>query len=109
MALRYFVNGGLNNNWGQTGAQSNWSLTSGGAGGQTVPTAADDVIFDASSPNCNLDVAGTCLSFNATSYGAKTWALGTNNISVAGGVLRLRPQRTKPSIITMPMPGISPS
>ena len=28
---------------------------------------------------------------------------------VAGGVLRLRPQRTSPSIITMPMPGISPS
>lgn len=89
MALRYFVNGGLNNNWGQTGAQSNWSLTSGGAGGQAVPTASDDVIFDASSPNCNLNVAGTCLSFNATSYGAKTWALGTNNISVAGGVFTL--------------------
>lgn len=89
MALRYFVNGGLNNNWGQTGAQSNWSLTPGGAGGQAVPTAADDVIFDVSSPNCTLDVAGTCLSFNASTYGAKTWALGTNNISVAGGVFTL--------------------
>jgi ApbE superfamily uncharacterized protein (UPF0280 family) len=30
-------------------------------------------------------------------------------ISVAGGVLRLRPQRTMPSIITMPTPGMSPS
>lgn len=89
MALRYFVNGGLNNSWNQTGAQSNWSLTPGGAGGQTVPSASDDVIFDASSPACTLTGAATCLSFNASTYGAKTWALGTNNISVAGGVFTL--------------------
>ena len=33
----------------------------------------------------------------------------TNGTSFAGGVLRLRPQRTMPSIMTMPMPGMSPS
>ena len=33
----------------------------------------------------------------------------THGTSVAGGVLRLRPQRTRPSIITMPTPGRSPS
>ena len=32
----------------------------------------------------------------------------TLGIWVAGGVLRLRPQRTRPSIMTMPMPGMSP-
>jgi hypothetical protein len=85
MALRYFVNGGLNNSWNQTGAQSNWSLTSNGAGGQAVPSAIDDVIFDASSPACTLTGAATCLSFNASTYGTKLWALGTNNISVAAG------------------------
>jgi hypothetical protein len=37
------------------------------------------------------------------------WLPSTTGISVAGGVLRLRPQRTKPSIMTMPMPGMSPS
>jgi hypothetical protein len=89
MALRYFVNGGLNNSWNQTGAQSNWSLTPGGAGGQTVPSASDDVIFDASSPACTLTGAATCLSFNASTYGTKTWALGTNNISVALGSFTL--------------------
>ena len=89
MALRYFVNGGLNNSWNQTGAQSNWSLTSNGAGGQTVPSASDDVIFDSFSPACTLTGAATCLSFNASTYGAKTWALGTNNISVGAGVFTL--------------------
>jgi hypothetical protein len=89
MALRYFVNGGLNNNWTQTGAQSNWSTAPGGTGGASVPTNADDVIFDASSPNCNLDGNGTCLSFDANTYGAKTWSLNANNITVAGGIFRL--------------------
>jgi hypothetical protein len=89
MALRYFVNGGLNNSWNQTGVQSNWSLTSNGAGGQTVPSASDDVIFDAFSPACTLTGAATCLSFNASTYGTKLWALGTNNISVAAGAFTL--------------------
>jgi len=89
MALRYFVNGGLNNNWTQTGAQSNWSTAPGGAGGASVPTSADDVIFDASSPNCNLDGNGTCLSFDANTYGAKTWSLNSNSINVGTGIFRL--------------------
>jgi len=58
VANRFFVTGlGGNNNWGQTGAGSNWSLTSGGAGGQTVPTASDDVFFDGNSPNCTVDTS----------------------------------------------------
>jgi hypothetical protein len=89
MALRYFVNGGLNNNWTQTGVQSNWSTTSGGAGGASVPTSADDVIFDALSPNCNLNGNGTCLSFDANTYGAKTWSLNSNSINVGPGIFRL--------------------
>ena len=54
-----------------------------------IPTASDDVIFEAASANCILNVAGTCLSFNASTYGTKTFALGTNNISVGAGVFTL--------------------
>lgn len=63
MANRYFVAGGVDNNWSTTG---NWSLTSGGAGGQAVPTTADDVFLDGSSPNCimNTATAKVCKSLN---------------------------------------------
>lgn len=77
MALRYFVNGGVNNNWGQT-PSTNWSLTSGGAGGQTVPTNADDVFFDANSPNCTVNSAQVCKSINFTGY--------TNTITMTFGI-----------------------
>jgi len=51
---------------------ANWSSTSGGAGGSSVPTSADDVTFDSAS--------------NATSY-AVTFSGATtigNNISISG-------------------------
>lgn len=56
MAARFFV-GGNGNNWGAT-APTNWSTTSGGAPGAAVPTNADDVTFDAVSPNCTIDTTG---------------------------------------------------
>lgn len=66
MANRFFVNGGVDNNWGTTG---NWSDTSGGAGGFSVPTASDAVFFDASSPNCTIDAsARVALSLDFTGY-----------------------------------------
>jgi hypothetical protein len=46
MANRYWVGG--TNSWNTT-AGTKWALTSGGAGGQAVPTSADDVFFDAAS------------------------------------------------------------
>jgi len=42
MANRYWVGG--SDQWNGT-AGTKWALTSGGAGGQTVPTSADDVFF----------------------------------------------------------------
>jgi hypothetical protein len=47
MAARYWL-GTTSTAWGTTG---NWSATSGGAGGESVPTNADDVIFDANGNN----------------------------------------------------------
>jgi len=43
MASRYWVNGG-NGLWNST---TNWSATSGGSSGASVPVTADDVYFDA--------------------------------------------------------------
>jgi hypothetical protein len=86
MALRYFRSTGTN--WGNVG---DWSSSPSPiyTAVAAIPAAVDDVIFEAASANCTLNVAGTCLSFNASTYGAKTWALGTNNISVGAGVFTL--------------------
>jgi hypothetical protein len=46
MADRYWVGG--TGTWSSTNT-ANWSTSSGGAGGASVPTAADNVIFDAGS------------------------------------------------------------
>lgn len=67
MASRYFVNGGVDNNWGTTG---NWSTTSGGGGGSSVPSSSDDVFFDASSPACTVNSGATrvCRQLDCTGY-----------------------------------------
>jgi hypothetical protein len=50
MAARYWVGG--SGNWNST---TKWSATSGGASGASVPTTADNVIFDANSSASNAD------------------------------------------------------
>lgn len=82
MADRYFINGGIDNNWGST---ANWSATSGGAGGASIPTAADAVFFDANSPNVTVNASNrVCLSLNFTGY-TNTITM-TFNITVSGNV-----------------------
>jgi hypothetical protein len=57
MANRYFVGGSGAKNWNDI---ANWSTASGGAGGASVPTSADNVYFDAAS------LSGACtLTLNA--------------------------------------------
>jgi len=68
-----FINGGIDNNWSTSG---NWS-----AG---VPTSADTAVFDASSPNCIVDIAGVCISLDFTGY-TNTITM-TNGITVSGSV-----------------------
>lgn len=79
MADRYWVGG--NANWDAT-AGTKWALTSNGAGGQAVPTAADDVFFDASSGANTVTISGsrvaksiTCTGFTGTLAGTSTPAL----------------------------------
>lgn len=82
MADRYFINGGTDNNWSST---ANWSATSGGAGGASIPTAADAVFFDANSPNVTVNASNrVCLSLNFTGY-TNTITM-TFNITVSGSV-----------------------
>lgn len=81
MANRYWVGG--SGTWG-LGGTTNWSATSGGAGGASYPTTADDVFFDqaatytvscsgtagASSINCrSITVSAGTVTFNTTNSG----------------------------------------
>lgn len=63
MANRFFRNN--TPNWNDT---ANWSLTSGGSGGLSIPVAGDIVYFDANSGNCNLNVNAFCRALIQTGY-----------------------------------------
>ncbi len=94
MGNRYWVGGSAA--WDGT-AGAKWSLTSGGASGQAVPTSSDDVFFDANSGVSTVTVTGsrtghslTCTGFTGTLTGASTPVLtiaGSNVVLVAGMTL----------------------
>lgn len=90
-ASRFWVTGGVNDNWGTIG---NWSTTSGGAGGSAVPLATDAVTMDANSThNCILDTSSrVCASIVQTNWGTRTFTFN-QILSVSGSV-------TIPSTIT---------
>lgn len=83
MANRYWVGGTAA--WDGT-AGTKWALTSGGAGGQAVPTSADDVFFSAASTGtCTISAGNTgAKSINCTGF-TGTLA-GTAAITVSGSV-----------------------
>jgi hypothetical protein len=83
MAARYFINGGVDNNWGTAG---NWSATTGGAASGVAPIATDDVHLDANSPNCIVNAsARVCLSLDFTGYGTRTITM-SQQITVSSNV-----------------------
>jgi len=61
-ASRYWVGGGASANWNAT-ASTNWAATSGGVNNQSVPTSADDVIFDTTASPATISASITILSF----------------------------------------------
>jgi hypothetical protein len=66
MATLYWVGGTAT--WNGTPG-TKWATTSGGAGGAAVPTAADDVFFDASSTGtCTLSTSSVARSINCTGF-----------------------------------------
>jgi hypothetical protein len=80
-ANRYWV-GVLPGNWSST---LNWSAGSGGAGGVSVPTAADNVFFDGGLGtdigNCTVDVPVGITSITVTAGYTGTISQGVNTIS----------------------------
>jgi hypothetical protein len=83
MANRYWVGG--TGTWDNL-ALLKWSTTSGGLGGQAVPTSADTVFFDANSGANTVTIgAGTaiCSTLTMTSF-TGTLAFGSNSIDLAG-------------------------
>lgn len=79
MANRYWVGG--TGTWDTT--TTNWSDTSGGAGGATAPTSADNVFFDSASSAgaYTVTISGSKtignLSINGPASGAVTFGTGT--------------------------------
>lgn len=67
MANRYWVGG--TDSWDAT-AGSKWALTSGGTGGEAVPTSSDDVFLDANSGAVTVTVSGTreCNNLDFTGF-----------------------------------------
>ena len=90
MATRYWVGG--SGTWDTT-TTTNWSATSGGAGGASAPTSADDVVFNSLSSATaytvtltpaavfTATIAGTVMTVTAVTNG--TLAVG-QNLSIFG-------------------------
>lgn len=72
MALRYWVGG--TNPWDGT-AGTKWALTSGGAGGQAVPTSSDDVIFDGNSGSGTVTIQTAVAVAGSVNFSAFTGTL----------------------------------
>ena len=86
MAARYWVGG--SGTWSTT-STTNWSATSGGAGGASVPTAADSVFFDqAGTYTVTMTGALTCLDITV-SAGTVTFATGTTPTLAISGSMSL--------------------
>lgn len=84
MALRYWVGGTAN--WDGT-AGTKWATTSGGAGGASVPTSSDDVIFDSASGSGIVTISTTvnAKSVNFTGF-TGSFSGGTVSMNIAGNV-----------------------
>ena len=87
MASRYWVGTG---SWSSSNT-TNWSASSGGAGGASVPTVDDDVFFNGNSGQCNGTVGytGQCRTIDFTGYanfiGSNTQIAKTSGTIFVGG------------------------
>lgn len=87
MANRYWVGG--TGTWNTT-STTNWSASSGGASGASVPTAADSVFFDqAGTYTVTCTGALTCNDITV-SAGTVTFATGTSPTFAVSGSMSLR-------------------
>jgi len=101
MANRYWVGGA--GTWDNT-AGSKWALTSGGAGGQAVPTSADDVFFDATSGANTVTIGITAQARILTMTGfTGTLAFGVNKIQLSGNATTIFTGATGYSVTGTPL------
>ena len=84
MADRFWVGGTAS--WDGT-AGTKWATTSGGAGGASVPTSADNVFFDANSGANTVTVSATGLCNNLTFTGFTGTLAGSSPIAMNGSLL----------------------
>jgi hypothetical protein len=89
MAARYWVSGGT----GNTNSTTNWSTTSGGASGASVPTLVDDAIWDNLSGSGTVTINATLsvLSANFTGFtgtlaGSSTFQIYSGGITLGAGM-----------------------
>lgn len=77
-------------NWGTAG---NWAVD--GSGNTGVPTSSTDAIFDASSPNCIVNLSNrVCRNLNCTGYAGQltmTFNITVGNTALAGASVILSP------------------
>ena len=80
---RYWVVGGVDTNVNTSG---NWAASSGGAGGETVPTSADDVYLDGNSGagNVTINTTFSCKTFICTGFTGTV--NGDSNLDVYGNI-----------------------
>jgi len=101
MAARYWVGGAAT--WDNT-AGTKWALTSGGAGGQAVPTAADDVFFTAASGANIVTIGITAQALTLTMTGfTGTLAFSTNKIQLSGNATTIFTGATTYSVTGTPL------
>lgn len=88
MANRYWVGG--NGTWNSTNT-ANWSTTSGGSGGASVPGSADTAIFNASSGSGAVTVAGSQTAIGGLDItGSSVTFFFSTNTKVSGGTVTLK-------------------
>jgi len=96
MAARYWVGG--SGTWDTTNT-ANWSTTSGGVGGASVPTAADNAIINSASGTGTVTIGENvfCLQLDIRTYAG---TLNFNNfaVNVAGNNLTVLRSDTTPTI-----------
>ena len=85
MADRYWVGGSAA--W-DTIAATKWATTSGGAGGASVPTSADNVFLDAASGAVTITVtsARPCLNLDCTGFTGTLAGTSTPNLQCYGNL-----------------------
>jgi len=87
MANRYWVGGSTT--WNAT-AGTKWAATSGGAGGQSVPTASDDVFFDGASGAAFVSLGTgnpTCRNLTCTGFVGTIDNGGGGGLTVNGNLV----------------------